>query len=585
MGLLYLYNMKTSTKKLSLLSVFLFALISFSNAQNPTINWVTHCGNSGSDKSLDIALDQSGNIFTSGYYNNDAYFGSIYLNPATAGKDAFVSKQDAAGNFIWAVPGGGYNDDRALGLCTDPQGNIIATGTYWSQITFGQFTLSGNADHSFVVKIDPNGNFIWAITGGSTGDDHCYDAVTDAQGNIFVTGFLSNHYGPVPGTAVFGNLPPININDSIAYVARISPAGVWQWVRTFGGTDVERDNDIVLDSAGNVYIAGGFYGVKPFGNFAVASTNNSRDIFVMKYDANGNFQWVTTTGSALDDRANGIAIDNQQHLYLTGEFRDHVMFGADTLNNYGGPSGRDIFVARMDLDGNWLWAKRAGSTSGGDAGRALTVNDDGNIFVTGQCRGLVKFGNDTTLQTGTDSIQAFVAAIDSLGDWKWAMQAGSPLEDRGYGVAVDDSCRLYFCGYFDLPSAQFGPQNITSYGRKDGFMARIDGGCFVYEIPDAIEDHTQAECNPTLPNVFTPNADHVNDCISVSDAWCIESMRCLFYNRWGQIVYQTTDPGFCWNGNDKDGNILQQGTYFYAYEGKLDNGKTVLRKGTITLIR
>jgi gliding motility-associated-like protein len=165
------------------------------------------------------------------------------------------------------------------------------------------------------------------------------------------------------------------------------------------------------------------------------------------------------------------------------------------------------------------------------------------------------------------------------------MHSGSPLEDRGYGITVDDDCRLYFCGYFDLPSAQFGTHTLTTLGRKDGFIARIDDGCFIYEIPDAIEDPALSECNPALPNVFTPNTDGVNDCISVSDAWCIESMHCVFYNRWGQVVYQTTDPEFCWNGNDNSGRSLEQGVYFYAYEGKLDNGKTVLRKGTITLLK
>lgn len=573
--------MKISSRQFFFAGIFLFVLASFLNAQSPTVNWITHCGsNSGSDKTLDVSLDQAGNIYACGYFNDEGYFDTIHLTAFN--KQAFVTKLDANGNFVWAISGGSGLDDRALGLCTDPQGNIIATGTYWSNATFGSFNIGGSADHVFVVKIDPNGNFLWATPGGSSGDDHGYDVVTDAQGNIFVTGYLSNHYGPSPGTSSFPNLAPFTVLDSIAFVGRMSPSGVWQWVKTFGGTDVERDNDIALDSLGNIYVVGGFYGTKTFGPVSLTSSNNSRDIFVVKYDANGNFIWVTTAGDTLDDRANGIAIDHEQHIYITGEFRDHVLFGSDTLNNYGGPSGRDIFVARMDLNGNWVWAKRAGSTGGSDAGRAITVNRDGNIFVTGQCKGLVKFGNDTTFQTGADSIQVFVAAIDSLGDWKWAMQGGSPLEDRGYGIEADTTCKLYFCGYYDMPSMQFGPHTDTSYGRKDGFIGRIDGGCFTYSIPDAIEDAVADECSPVFQGAFSPNG---SGCISALDAWCVESMQCVFYNCWGQAVYQTKDPEFCWAATDVNGNALATGVYFYVYEGTLESGKKITRRGKIAVMR
>jgi gliding motility-associated-like protein len=186
--------------------------------------------------------------------------------------------------------------------------------------------------------------------------------------------------------------------------------------------------------------------------------------------------------------------------------------------------------------------------------------------------------------TGSDSIQAFVAAIDSLGDWKWAMHAGGPLEDRGYGIEADSACRLYFCGYFDVPSALFGTDTVTSFGRKDGFVARIDGGCFDY-IPDAIEPVVLDECNPTLPNVFTPNGDGINDCISVSNEGCIESMKCVFYNRWGQLVYESSEKGFCWDSRNINGALVPAGTYFYVYEGELRNGKSIVRKGQITILR
>lgn len=564
---------------------FLFTVLALRvSAQNPYFDWAVQCGNTASDKTLDIATDASGNVYACGYFNNNGTFGNIQLSPNAVSKEAFVTRLDSNGNFIWAISGGGYFDDRTLGLTTDPLGNIIATGTYWSNAQFGSYSLQGSADHPFVIKLDPNGNYIWAITGGSSGDDHGFDVACDQQGDIFLTGFLSNHYWSGNGTAVFGNLPTFTVYDSIAFVARISSGGTWQWVKTFGGTDVERDNDIVLDAAGNIYIAGGFYGTKTFGDTTITSVNNSRDIFVIKYDPGGNFKWVKVAGDSLDDRANGITIDAQQHLYITGEFRDRFAFGSDTINNYGGPSGRDIFVAMMDTAGNWHWAQRAGSTGGSDAGRGITVNHRGNIFVTGQCKGNVHFGNDTTFDTGADSIQVFVAAMDTLGDWKWAMQGGGLAEDRGYSIAVDSSCRIYACGFFDIPSAQFDTHSLVSYGKKDGFMLRVNDGCFEYDsvpvppLPDSLPD-----CNVFVPNVFTPNADAVNDLLIIHDQSCFTEIDWKIYNRWGEQLIRLTDPAQGWDGRTQSGAVVSEGTYYYVITGKLVNGEPVTLKGFVTL--
>lgn len=555
------------------------------NASSQDWDWAVNCGNTSSDKALDVALDQQGNVFVSGYFNDNGIFGSINLTPNAFSKEAFICRLDSSGNFIWARSGGGFFDDRGLGLTVDPQGNVIYTGTYWSNAQFGSINLNGSADHVFVVKLDANGNWLWGSTGGCDGDDHGYDLVTDPAGNIFLTGYLSTHYGPPVCTAVFGSLPTFQVTDSIAFVARMSPTGQWVWVKTFGGTDVQRDNDIALDSAGNIYIAGGFYRTRTFGTTTVSSNNNSRDIFVVKYDANGNFQWVRTAGSAYDDRANGIAINDEQQIYITGEFRDEVAFGTDTINNHGGPNGRDIFVARLTTDGNWVWAKRAGSTSGGESGRAITVNDKGNVFVTGNCKGNVHFGNDTTFNTGADSVQVFVAAIDTTGDWKWAIQGGGPAEDRGYGIAVDTSCRLYVCGYFDLPTAGFGTTTLATYGKKDGFIARVDRPCFDYTTQDTTTVPAVPECTAIPPNVFTPNADGVNDYFELADASCVTAVNFKCYNRWGQTVYNGSSPILKWNGKTTDGKLLSDGVYYYALEITFINGTTEVKKGWFSLIR
>jgi len=552
--------------------------------QNPMWNWETNCGSTSSDKTLDVALGSDGSVYSCGYFNDNGTFGTINLNNNSYSKDAFLAKQDANGNYIWVRYVDSGLDDRALGVCVDKDDNIIITGTFWSYMTVGPYQLNGSADSPFIVKYDSSGNLIWAITGGGDGDDHGFDMVTDANGDIYLTGFLSTHYGPPTCTAYFGNLPSFTYSDSIAFLTKISAAGVFQWVRTFDGADVQRDNDIAIDQQGGIYVAGGFYGINQnFGPIPLSSNNGSRDIYVVKYDSNGNFQWVDQVGGYNDDRANGITCGADNMLYVTGEFRAEIYFDGDTLNNNGGAGGKDIFVAKMDINGGWKWASKAGSDSGGETGRAITATGQHCIFVTGQCKGAnVAFGDSLSLNTGTDSIQIFVAGIDTAGKWRWAVQCGGSGEDRGYGIDADNSCRLYFGGYFSQPSAQFGPFTQATYGMKDGFVARLDVTCFNY-VNDSLTavNAVQASCQPRIGSFVSPGTD--NNYVEIRGADCITEGKWVIYNLWGQPVFSTENLTAKWYGQDSNGNLLPGGTYYYVLTSTENEGSRFA--GQIMIIR
>lgn len=554
-------------------------------AQGPMWNWETNCGSSSSDKALDVALGSDGSVYSCGFFNDNGQFGpNIYLNNNSYSKDAFIAKQDPQGNYLWVNYVNSGLDDRALGVVVDKDDNVIITGTFWSTMTVGPYTLYGSADSPFIVKYNSAGTLIWAITGGGDGDDHGFDMVTDANGDIFLTGFLSTHYGPPTCTAYFGNLPSFTYSDSIAYLTKISSTGVFQWVRTFDGTDVQRDNDIAMDNQGGLYVVGGFYGTnKNFGPITMSSNAGSRDIYVIKYDSNGNFQFVNQVGGYNDDRANGIVCGADNMLYITGEFRAEIFFDGDTLNNEGGPGGKDIFVAKMDVNGGWKWATKAGSNSGGECGRGITSTNQHCIFVTGEAKGAnVQFGDSLSLNTGTDSIQIFVAGIDTAGVWRWVVQCGGAGEDRGYGIVADDACRLYFCGYFSQTYATFGPFADTTYGLKDGYVARLDMTCFNY-VNDSITvvDNQQQECSPRIASFLSPNS--YADNVQIQNADCITKGEWIIYNIWGQPVFVTDNLKTAWTGTDNKGNFLPAGTYYYILNST--EGAAITLTGHITLIR
>ncbi|MCE3278938.1 MAG: hypothetical protein K0S44_1129 [Bacteroidetes bacterium] len=590
-------NIKMDFKKDNITKVFtvvrnlfiliFFLLSTFATAQN--WQWISSAGGSGSDKALDIDMDKYGNQYVCGYYNstsaNDVSFGTV---PAVSdfGKEGFLAKIDSAGIWQWVKSAPGGWDERVLGLCVDNVNDFVyVTGTAWYNTDFGSCTgtiFPSGGDNIFIGKFDLSGNCQWLIGAGCAYDDHGYDLVTDKLGNIYLTGFIGDTYASGGASAAFGAINvPIPFGDSLGFVSKISPAGVFQWVRTFQATDGERDNRIAIDTTGNVYVTGGFRGTKPFGSVN-ATSYGGMDIFVLKYDSSGNQIWLRTTGSTLDDRGNSIIVDQHQDVYVTGEFRDRVGFGTDSLNNNGGPGGRDIFVAKMDQSGNWKWAKKAGSNGGSDRGNRIVSNKQDMLFVTGQFKGDARFGSTDTLYNSSDSVQIFVAAIDTSGKWQWAIQAGSTVEDRGTGIIADDSCNVFTTGYFEQTAA-FGSINLNALGRKDIYVGKIPNACFPPPVPPAAQPIV-AECTPSLPNIFTPNRDNVNESFFVNGN-CIDNFSLSIYNRWGEVIYRFDGSTDSWDGTMANGADASDGVYYYAGEAKLANGDTLPMKGFITLLR
>ena len=243
---------------------------------------------------------------------------------------------------------------------------------------------------------------------------------------------------------------------------------VWQWVEQAGGIGNDYGRSITIDSSGNSYITGYFYGTASFGSTTLTTTGSGAvDIFVAKLDSSGNWLWAKQAGGNNWDVGFGIATDSSGNSYVTGFFAESASFGSTTLTSSG---GEDIFVAKLDSSGNWLWAKQAGGT-GLDIGYGIATDSSGNSYVTGFFAESASFGSTTLTSSGGEDI--FVAKLDSSGNWLWAKQAGGTSPDYGWGIAIDSSGNSYVTGYFE-GTASFGTTNLTSSGVQDIFIAKLD---------------------------------------------------------------------------------------------------------------
>ena len=502
----------------------LYIILLFSiSASSQTTDWVVSFGGPDSDKGISIGVDSLGFIYGSGYFNNQATFGNITLTNSplsTSGnnKENFVFKMDSTGNVLWAIAGGdlsgGCCDDRALGMHVTPGGDVFITGTFWSSYNIGPLSVPGgqqnNHDNSLLAKIDQNGNPVWVIGFGGDNtsggcpypiydaDDHSYDVKVDADGFIYVTGFFSGY------DADFDNFTITNPewgNDCqpMGYIGKLDPNGNWLWVDKFDGIKDQRgsrDNRLAIDNFSNIYVVGGFQNrganqVGTYGPYTITS-NGEWDAFVFKMDKNGSWLWAEGFGSNKTDRANSIAIDVCNDVYITGEYRNPMVFsganasnGTDTLSH---KQKRDIFVAKMNNQGEWKWAKRARS-SGTDKPYQMSVDANKQVFLGGTTKDTLVFNDNLSVGpqiSGDTTASAWVAQLDgstNTGDWVWAKLAGSYTDDddRTGDICPDGFGNVYAIGFYE-DDANFDGTILTSLGRKDIFVWKMSmtPGSFTY---------------------------------------------------------------------------------------------------------
>ena len=177
------------------------------------------------------------------------------------------------------------------------------------------------------------------------------------------------------------------------------------WAKGVGGYKNEEGNCVSTDANGNIYVAGLFNSHSiTFGtntliySDSTAIINSYRDIFIVKYDSNGQVIWATSAGEACYTVVSGIATDASGNVYVTGGFQSPtITFGTTTLFNVDNSRYHlDIFIVKYAPDGTALWARSAGSTYH-DRSNIITTDNSGNLYITGSFAGPTITLGSTTL--------------------------------------------------------------------------------------------------------------------------------------------------------------------------------------------
>ena len=329
------------------------------------------------------------------------------LNLTSGGvQDIFVSKLDPTGNLVWAKVMGGTSADVGNGIAVDATGNVYTTGYFNNTVDFdpsvGIFNLtSGGSFDIFVSKLNAIGTFVWAKAMGGTANDIGYGIAVDATGNVYTTGYFQVTADFDPNTGV-SNLTSAGVAD--IFVNKLDSSGNLAWAKAMGGTGVDVGIGFAVDATGNVYTTGYFQGTVDFDpNAGVLSLTSagSNDIFVSKLDSLGNLGWAKAMGGTGGDIGNGIAVDATGNVYTTGYFQFTADFDPNAgISNLTAASA-DIFVSKLDPTGNFAWAKAVGGT-GNDVGFGIAVNG-GNVHTTGYFAGTADFDPNINISNLTSA--------------------------------------------------------------------------------------------------------------------------------------------------------------------------------------
>ena len=406
-------------------------------------------------------------------------------NLTSAGSsDVFVSKLDASGNLLWAKSFGAAAADAGLSIAVDSTGNVYTTGFFASTVDFDpgagttNLTTAGSSD-VFISKLDASGNLVFAKRFGGGISDLGYSIAVDSTGNIYTTGFFQDtvDFDPSAGTT---NLTTAGLSD--VFISKLDASGNLVFAKRFGAAEADAGRSIALDSTGNIYTAGYFEQTVDFdpsaGTTNLTSAGRS-DVFVSKLDSSGNLVFAKRFGAAETDVGLSVAVDSTGNVYTTGYFEQTVDFdpGAGTTDLTTG-GGSDVFVSKLDASGNLVFAKRFGG-SNDDGGISISVDSNGNIHTTGYFEERVDFdpGAGTSNLTSAGGTDVFVSKIDSSGNLLLAKSFGGTANDVGRSITFDSTGNIYTTGEF-AGTVDFDPgtgtTNLISAGGNDVFILRLD---------------------------------------------------------------------------------------------------------------
>jgi hypothetical protein len=453
-------------KKLIFCFVFQLPLLVF--AQFTDFSWVQSKSTTIDERAT---LDKAGNFYVAGKFTHSVDFDpseneNILTSPNYYGK-LFIEKIDPNGNLLWVKSFGGDNTISSSGITLDKDGNIYISGLYEGIMDFdpgaGVFELpEGDNLDIFLLKLNNNGEFLWAFGLGTYGLDTGSSLITDSQGNVYLTGSYYDDMDFDPGPSEF--ILDFHDNQS-GFILKMDPNGDFMWVNRLVGHST---NNVAIDPTDNIYLVNYTTSTVTFENDSIHSFGGN-DICLQKFSSNGDRLWIKTMGGAGNDYGKGIALDSSNNVYISGSFIVVADFDPlPTSNKIKSKGETDAFIQKFDSDGNVIWVKVFGGI-GNDLATNLCILKDSLIIVTGGFSVNVDFDPslNTAIENSLGSLDGYLAKFTIDGDFVDVEPYGSSYFDYGRSLHTDTVGNIYlhsnYAGEITFDT-QNGPYFLDCFG-------------------------------------------------------------------------------------------------------------------------
>lgn len=457
--------------------------------------WGVSFGANGGDNSRDLAVSGAGQSFTVGGFD-----GTLDLDPGPGianytsvgtGEDGYVVSLDASGNLEWIDVFESTDLCRVQHVEEDVSGIYLLgfySGTMDADPGAGTMNLTATGVQDlFLIKLNHSGGLLWAKSIGGTGEELSLDLALDPMGNVLYTALFQGSVDFDPGAGVTMLVADVN-GDAV--VSKLNASGDFLWAGALlGGGQGLIDNSVVTaDSTGNVYVAGNFYNQIDFDPGVGVSNLNSGsssnyDIFFLKLDVSGIFQWVKQVGSTgNDESAKDIVARGTDEVYVCGSFAGTTDFdpGAGVQNLTGGGNNA-AYLTRWDSNGNLIWAKMIANSVGWAEPFALAIDAFGDLYTAGYYTESADLDPGAGMLNVTASSatfpEMFMSKLDGQGNLVWGHSIGGIYSDALLGLDLDQYNNIFVTGYFwdtvdvDLSAATY---NLMSNGSYDVLIAKYN---------------------------------------------------------------------------------------------------------------
>jgi len=422
-------------------------------------------GSTGNDALNATAIAPDGSVYAGGTYNAALNLGGTTLTNL-GGQDFFLLKTTPGGALDWAVSGGSFLDEESAGVAAHPQGGVVCAGAFWFTAQFGELQLEAtqNPKAIFLIRYNSTGQPLWGkvLDGGAL--KAAGDLAIASDGSIYLSGFFQ-------GQLVFGTDTTLTAHGNTDFfLAKFTAAGQLLWALNCGGQDNTRGEALAVDPATGDVIASGFYDKQAqFGDQTLVANTSDRDVFVARFNADGQVLWARRAGGVHDDNVSDLAIDATGHIYLTGSFIG-VMNLADGFSIQSLNGIPDFYLLRYAPEGTPLLARSMGGPVQEQA-TGIAVHGE-TITISGYFEGSMTI-DGVSLTANEGQVRAFLAAFDpalQLTRLEGLNSAGDALV---LSLAPDATGQLWTSGSF-RQSIQFGAQTYPSAGGFDAFLIRLN---------------------------------------------------------------------------------------------------------------